>query len=348
MILDSKSAQLRDMIKANIASGVYTLHSRLPSERRLSELFQVSRDTVRTALRELAEERILRRNQGRGTFVAARPAPQVRQTEKRFVLNIIMWNEQVYNQFYRDLFEHLFEHLNGLAEVRMYFTFELETFPVAPGPEEINLVYGMFAPEPLRAFCRRYPRTILLHSRLDDFNSISVDQRLAGELAAHALHDAGHRKIAAIRLSEGLNGSSDFRDRSYGVRNWLDSRDVPLAIDFYDHNWQPWQKCSLMVDYFLAKRPDITAIVCPFDQIAISLYDELRLRRIRIPEDISVISFDDYYYAQYLTPPLTTVGVGIEVLALRLYEGVETLRRGEKFQMKLEPFLVSRQSIRQL
>ncbi len=161
------------------------------------------------------------------------------------------------------------------------------------------------------------------------------------------MYEAGHRSIAAIRLSEGLKGSADFRDRYYGLKNWLDQHDVELAIDFYDHNWRPWQKCSLMVDYFLAKRPDITAIVCPFDQVAIGLYDELRLRGLRIPDDISVISFDDYYYAQYLNPPLTTVAVNLEVLALRLYEGIETLRRHGKFQLEVKPFLVSRQSVLQ-
>ena len=73
-ILQSDSAsplyrQLMQRIRADIASGVYPVHSRIPSEAELGESYQVSRVTVRKALAELTREGLLRRMQGKGTYV---------------------------------------------------------------------------------------------------------------------------------------------------------------------------------------------------------------------------------------------------------------------------------------
>lgn len=63
--------QLMQRIRADIASGVYAVHSRIPSETELVETYQVSRVTVRKALAELTREGLLRRMQGKGTYVCA-------------------------------------------------------------------------------------------------------------------------------------------------------------------------------------------------------------------------------------------------------------------------------------
>ena len=63
--------QLMQRIRADIASGVYAVHSRIPSEAELGETYQVSRVTVRKALAELTSEGLLHRMQGKGTYVCA-------------------------------------------------------------------------------------------------------------------------------------------------------------------------------------------------------------------------------------------------------------------------------------
>lgn len=63
--------QLMQRIRADIASGVYPVHSRIPSEAELGEAYKVSRVTVRKALAELTREGLLRRMQGKGTYVCA-------------------------------------------------------------------------------------------------------------------------------------------------------------------------------------------------------------------------------------------------------------------------------------
>ncbi len=61
--------QLKNAIRAEIQSGVYGPGSRMPSEAELEQIYQVSRITVRRAIEELCQEKILVRKQGKGTFV---------------------------------------------------------------------------------------------------------------------------------------------------------------------------------------------------------------------------------------------------------------------------------------
>ena len=63
--------QLMQRLRADIASGVYPVHSRIPSEAELGQTYQVSRVTVRKALAELTNEGLLRRMQGKGTSDSA-------------------------------------------------------------------------------------------------------------------------------------------------------------------------------------------------------------------------------------------------------------------------------------
>ena len=80
-ILNADSAsplyrQLMQRLRGDIAAGVYPVHSRIPSEQELCSVYQVSRVTVRKALAELTREGLLRRMQGKGTFVCA---PRIRR-----------------------------------------------------------------------------------------------------------------------------------------------------------------------------------------------------------------------------------------------------------------------------
>ena len=62
--------QLMQKLRSDIQSGVYPVHSRIPSEQELCETYQVSRVTVRKALDELSQGEFLVRKPGKGTFVA--------------------------------------------------------------------------------------------------------------------------------------------------------------------------------------------------------------------------------------------------------------------------------------
>ena len=68
-------AQIKNHIKAQLESGLWRVGERIPSEAQLSEDFSVSRMTARRAVQELADEGLLERSVGAGTFVTQPPSP---------------------------------------------------------------------------------------------------------------------------------------------------------------------------------------------------------------------------------------------------------------------------------
>lgn len=74
MSLDNESSvplykQLKDIIKRDIANGTYKRGQKIPPEIELQKIYNISRITIRKALQELTDERILERRRGKGTFV---------------------------------------------------------------------------------------------------------------------------------------------------------------------------------------------------------------------------------------------------------------------------------------
>ena len=67
---EPKYKRLLDTIRSEIQRGIYQVHDQIPSEKELGERFDVSRVTVRRALKELTEEGLLERYQGKGTYVS--------------------------------------------------------------------------------------------------------------------------------------------------------------------------------------------------------------------------------------------------------------------------------------
>lgn len=83
---------------------------------------------------------------------------------------------------------------------------------------------------------------------------------------------------------------------------------------------------------------EFDAIICLNDRIAVSAYRALREARIRIPEDVSVVSFDDAEFAQYLDPPLTTLALPLPdmaALAVQLVTHAESEPREHLVSMPL-------------
>lgn len=71
-------------------------------------------------------------------------------------------------------------------------------------------------------------------------------------------------------------------------------------------NWEPTSGYAMTRDLMTLDRPP-DAIFCANDPMALGCYDALRELGLRIPQDVSVIGFDDREIAQSMRPPLTTL-----------------------------------------
>ncbi|MDI1461392.1 LacI family DNA-binding transcriptional regulator [Catellatospora sp. KI3] len=145
------------------------------------------------------------------------------------------------------------------------------------------------------------PAIVVEADAAGELPTVSVDQVAGARLAVQHLLDLGHETVWH------LSGPRDWveaRDRVDGWRQTLEAADrrVPPVIT---GDWSP--RSGYEAGRQLAARPDVTAVFCANDQQALGLLRALHEHGIRVPEDVSVVGFDDIPEAEYLSPPLTTV-----------------------------------------
>ena len=145
------------------------------------------------------------------------------------------------------------------------------------------------------------------HRKIEGVTNVALDQRRAAELTLRHLHGLGHRKIAFMR---GGSHSSDANGRwksLMAVAAELNV-DVPpaLTVQLLSRESTPELGFSPTME-LLSRGIHFTALVCFDDVAAIGAMKAAREFGLRVPEDISVIGFDDIESASYFNPSLTTI-----------------------------------------
>ncbi len=181
--------------------------------------------------------------------------------------------------------------------------------------------------------------------------TVLPDEYAAGYGIARVLLDRGHREGIALighypEAIEDPRVSATVGKRFAGIRDALAGADVQLAAEITVRSWEP----SLgrdAAEELLRSVDGLTAVICANDRLAFGLYQVLQERGIRIPDDISVVSFDDDEIAAYLRPGLTTARIPYEEMGKRAVE----LLLAEEFapQRILVPMpIIERESVRDL
>lgn len=175
---------------------------------------------------------------------------------------------------------------------------------------------------------------------------ILPDEYAAGHVVASELVRAGHRKIGVIgRLPEhDFHTSVTIGDRFAGIFEvFARARITPVVADV--EGWSPTIGFDAATSMMQAN-PELTALIAGNDNVAFGIYQALSELGVRIPEQVSVISFDDEELAGYLRPGLTTAGLPYEQMA-RL--GVEMIL-GERplTDIKVPMTLMRRESVRDI
>ncbi|PHM50421.1 ribose operon transcriptional repressor RbsR [Xenorhabdus miraniensis] len=157
-------------------------------------------------------------------------------------------------------------------------------------------------------FLLRYPLVPIVTldwSPFDASSDVIKDNSLfGGELATTYLINRGFRKIACIA---GLQNTSLARQRLAGYRKAM--RDARLEIpDGYEIHSDYEFAGGLLSMKKLLQLPEIPeAVFAANDAMAIGVYQALYQAGLSVPDDISIIGYDDIAIAPYLIPPLTTI-----------------------------------------
>ncbi|MDX3090218.1 MULTISPECIES: LacI family DNA-binding transcriptional regulator [Streptomyces] len=156
--------------------------------------------------------------------------------------------------------------------------------------------------------------------------SIGVANWEGGRMAAEHLLSLGHRRMGVVA---GHARHLFSRARVDGFRGAADTATAGGATVSVAHGGWNRAKAATATHTLLEGDPGITGIFACADSMALGVYDALAARGLRIPEDISVVGFDDLPEAQYITPGLTTVRQPSTELGAAAVKLLLDLSRGE-------------------
>ena len=179
--------------------------------------------------------------------------------------------------------------------------------------------------------------------------SVDVNNRLAARKATQYLLDIGHTQIACI--SNALPSYTAAPDRVLGYKDALIAAGIipdDELIRYADFDPQSGFDC---MQSLLASEKKFTAVFVASDNVAMGAKSALREAGMRIPDDISLIGFDDIPWAQYSDPPLTTIRLPAQKLASEACLVLLDLMQGEEREEQhivLDTELVVRKSCRKI
>jgi LacI family transcriptional regulator len=156
--------------------------------------------------------------------------------------------------------------------------------------------------------------TVMLNcfDREGHYPSVIPGDLAGGYRATEVLLKFGHSRIAHLAGEDWIMAAED-RERGYrqALANW----DIPVDEDLVMRGGWTVDGGRRLTHRLLDMPDPPTAIFCFNDRMAMGAYDALRSRGLRVPDDISIIGFDDEETVSYMNPPLTTLVLPHEEMA---------------------------------
>ncbi len=159
---------------------------------------------------------------------------------------------------------------------------------------------------------RGIPLVLVVRSVNDEgVDVVEIDNIHAGMEAARHLYELGHRRIG---LAMGPRTTSTCRDRALGAMHWLvqqgiNEADIPLICGEYTMESGYSNTLTL-----LGMQPNVTAVIAGNDTIALGVMEAARRRNIAVPNELSIIGFDDMPLSGTHMVSLTTIRQPVEAM----------------------------------
>lgn len=227
---------------------------------------------------------------------------------------------------------------------------EAEGLAVLQEKQVDGVVYtsGAVTPEH-RTIFRALRRPVVLAATYDpegEFAGVLVDSRRGAAMAVQFLADLGHRRIGAIHgpLRDPIAGLPRWEGYCDGAR----SRGLELSPQLAVEGDYRLESGYWAMDRLLNQRELPTAVVAASDLMAIGAMNAIMDRGLRVPEDISVVGFDNIWMAAAVRPSLTTVAqpmydIGAKTIGM-LAKALSDVGTAEPATLWIQPHMVSRAS----
>lgn len=206
----------------------------------------------------------------------------------------------------------------------------------------------MLPDDDLRLFMSQVPSMVLVNRILPSFEArcISLDDRYGSWLATRHLILEGHRKIGFLCSNHDI---SDSHDRLQGYIDALVEHEIPVDERLITRAEPDERGGEDAMAELLGRTRDITGVICYNDSMAAGALSVLNDNAISVPNDISLIGFDDVLIARYLHPKLTTVRYPVTAMATQAAQLALALAKGETIPdavtNTMMPTLVRRYSV---
>lgn len=339
--MNAKYEKLANLIKDSIPSLVRQGELKLPTEADFCNRYNISRETVRRAIDTLVEEGIVYRIQGSGTFIR----PYTVNSYRRDIAIILPTStEYIYPALIKDLSLNLTRQNYNPSIYISDNSINTERQILASF--DTDTLAGIIA-EPVKSFLPTpnidlYEKFDSLnipvlfikssYSNLSNFLYIRGDDNYGGYLAGKHLIEKGHTKISFLLNRDSAEGL----DRLSGALAALTDSSFPIDDDivywFNDENITRLrfnEDISFINDFIDKKTADTTACICQNDEIAYFLIRELSRRKIQIPSEFAVVSFDNSYLSDFGQIPITSLACEDGALHSTICETMLHLINGE-------------------
>lgn len=212
------------------------------------------------------------------------------------------------------------------------------------------IITGLKTTDPyfLEIIDSKFPCVVIDAEMSGDYTgSTMTDNVAAAETAVQYLIDKGHRHIGMVNGHEYAVVS---KERQKGYRIALEKNDIPYRDSYVINADYKEEYAYTMAKPFLESSPEMTAIFCSSDLMAIGFMNRCRELGIHIPDQLSIIGFDDIMLSTYTTPKLTTIKQDFKFMASTAFEQIIRIMEHEtRGHNETVPFqLLERESVKSL
>ncbi|MBS4707943.1 HTH-type transcriptional regulator GalR [Aeromonas caviae] len=194
------------------------------------------------------------------------------------------------------------------------------------------------------------PGMVLINRIVPGFESrcVALDDRYGSWLATRHLIQEGHKKIGFLCSNHQI---SDSQDRLQGYLDALQEHNIPVDERLISRGSPDELGGEAAMTELLSRGQQTTAVVCYNDSMAAGALSVLSDNGIDVPQDLSLVGFDDVLISRYLRPRLTTVRYPIIAMATQAAELAIALAKGGPLPQTthmFSPTLVRRHSVRSI
>lgn len=212
----------------------------------------------------------------------------------------------------------------------------VDGFILASGFENLDKVEELIKQEiPVAIVARDFP--------MFSINAVALDDFMGGYLAASHLIELGHKNIGVIARDVWSN-----RERMRGFKQALAENSLPFFADFeFIEDINHVKAGKGITHKYLQSSNRPTAIFACNDLLAIGAIQAAKECGLHVPEELSIVGFDNTMIATIVEPPLTTIAQPIQNMGNEVMNLMVSMIKGERkeqVRMTLLPSLVQRKS----